>query len=655
MTEFEASPIVALRPGPAGLRKEVHAVADHEPASLVEPVRQAQNLAVPGAPGPWHRRRHRIAFDFVLPASPAMKSLRSWRAALAGNADPKNVCAGTDDGSVPPQAVAWLREVLHVFDLLLLNGRVPLFGSCRLLLCQPPAGPGVDAAARWHACVELPFLEGLAPGAFSVALQAAFALEEWTRRHADRSPTDAAACEAFFALAEQQALVPLRSLLPQGKSTFPVLHAAFELGIPFSPLGGGAYQLGWGAQARRISRSSTDGDSAIGAALTQRKDVTARLLRSAGLPAPVHVLVNTLDGARSAAQTLRWPVVVKPVDADRGEGVRVDVQAGDLDAAFGHAQKSSVSARVLVEQQVQGTCHRVFVSQGQLLYAVKRLPIGMDGDGQLSVARLVEKARASQRLLPPWKCVTLPPLDELSMAALQSQDMHGEVVPDAGQFVALRRIESTAWGGVDEDVTATIHPENVRVAVAASALCGLDVAGVDIISPDITLPWHRNGAVINEVNFAPFLGEGLISQLHVQTFLSRLLKGNGRIPVEVYVGDAAAVAAARKGAAKWRAAGMATVLTTHEWTETPDAQAWPLAVEGLHARVRALVLSPQVGALVIVVQTDELLDRDLPLEGVDAVHMVNEKVVSCQPPAMLQRRADLLQLLRAWVWPGAAS
>lgn len=102
-----------------------------------------------------------------------------------------------------------------------------------------------------------------------------------------------------------------------------MLHAAFELGVPFSHLGGGTYQLGWGVKARRISRSSTDCDSAIGAAGVNRKDVTAKLPRTAGLPAPVHEPVNTLKSAHAAAKRIGWPVVVKPADAERGEDVRV--------------------------------------------------------------------------------------------------------------------------------------------------------------------------------------------------------------------------------------------------------------------------------------------------------------------------------------------
>ena len=54
-----------------------------------------------------------------------------------------------------------------------------------------------------------------------------------------------------------------------------------------------------------------------------------------------------------------------------------------------------------------------------------------------------------------------------------------------------------------------------------------------MISCDITVPWHANGAVINEVNFAPALGSNVISRLYLKTYVTRLLGGDGRIPVEV--------------------------------------------------------------------------------------------------------------------------
>ena len=75
-----------------------------------------------------------------------------------------------------------------------------------------------------------------------------------------------------------------------------------------------------------------------------------------------------------------------------------------------------------------------------------------------------------------------------------------------------------------------MHPDNVKAAVDASKLFGLHIAGVDIISPNIEQPWHANGAIINEVNFAPLLGGADISRSKIPNFLKKLIEDEGRIP-----------------------------------------------------------------------------------------------------------------------------
>jgi hypothetical protein len=183
----------------------------------------------------------------------------------------------------------------------------------------------------------------------------------------------------------------------------------------------------------------------------------------------------------------------------------------------------------------------------------------------------------------------------------------------------LRRIESTAWGGTDEDVTADIHPENVRVALAAAELLGLDVAGIDIVSPDIAVPWHRNGAIINEVNFAPLLGGGEISRRSIGEYLHRLLGGNGLIPVHAFLGGEAAWLAAldRRQASGDDRAGV--FVTSAERTLDGNGQDRPMPFTSLYRRARALLLSRQVQALILVVQTDEFLDTGLPVECLDSL------------------------------------
>ncbi len=68
-----------------------------------------------------------------------------------------------------------------------------------------------------------------------------------------------------------------------GPSTGAIVDAAVQRGIPFKRLTSGSLvQLGWGSQQRRIQAAEVDGTSAIAEAIAQDKDLTKKLLHSAG-------------------------------------------------------------------------------------------------------------------------------------------------------------------------------------------------------------------------------------------------------------------------------------------------------------------------------------------------------------------------------------
>jgi cyanophycin synthetase len=48
-----------------------------------------------------------------------------------------------------------------------------------------------------------------------------------------------------------------------------------------------------------------------------------------------------------------------------------------------------------------------------------------------------------------------------------------------------------------------MHPDNVTACEMAAGVVGLDVAGIDVLTPDISVPFRENGAVIIEVNAGP--------------------------------------------------------------------------------------------------------------------------------------------------------
>jgi cyanophycin synthetase len=534
-----------------------------------------------------------VHFSFEAPDSVDLSLLDDWLSVDLGIPDASFACS-TPAGESPDlaQAKAFLSRTLALARLFLELGRVPIFElpTITSVALQAPGKAGFLAQ------VGFPLIDNLASACCQLALQSSLDLCRW----ALKTPRDPENGLMLYAGIEEKVIKPLRRMVPAGKSTIPVLRAAHSLGIPFIHLGLGVYQLGWGSKARRMDRSTSELDSAMGSKLSQNKVVTASLLRMAGLPAPSHLVVNKTADAVAAAGKIGFPVVVKPSDRDRGEGVAVDViDDASLQAAFEVAQKLARNKQVIVERQVPGVCHRLFVANGKLLYAVKRLPMSVRGDGKHTVAQLVDAEVQRQRTQPPWRRTEIRPVDGLAVAAMKRDGVLPESVPDENVMVPLRRIESTAWGGIDEEVSDRIHPDNLAIAIRAAELFGLHVAGIDIITPDITVPWHVNGAIINEVNFAPLFGGGEISRRYIPIFLKELIDGQGRIPIEVFEGQDAAGKASQMHA-EMAKRGLRCFLTTRSQTLDAKFQELKMASQGISNRVRALLCRPEVDAIVVV-------------------------------------------------------
>jgi cyanophycin synthetase len=542
------------------------------------------------------------------------------------------------------EALTW--RLLLLVRALLQASYLPVFAAGRVVRIEADS----QNPAGWLAMIEIPRIDNLPERCYTLAIQAASkAMAEITAQ-----PPSPQGLASLYANLEKDAVKPLRRLIGAGKSTVPVLRAAWQMDIPFTHFGGGIYQLGWGCNARCMDRSSTGEDPVIAAKLAQNKVWSANLLHAAGLPAPVHGVAANAEEALQLALRLGWPVVVKPVDGDRGEGVSVGISdEASLHAALKIAQRASRGRPVIVEREVRGVCHRLFVANGQLLYAVKRWPKSVLGDGMQTVAALIEAANHFESSRPPWVRSEPYPADAAAVEAMGAAGFTPESIPAAGQPVPLRRIESTAAGGLDEDVSTRIHPDNLDIALRATALFGLQVAGVDIISPDIGQSWQANGAIINEVNYAPLFGGGEISRRHIPLFFERFIPGDGRIPIEVFVGGEAAFAAARERQREQCGEGAACFLTSHEATLTPNGDPLHLSFASLHQRCRALLMDPRVAMLVLVIQTDELLYAGLPADRIRQLTAVDDAVSPrgapgrSLPPSRLEALLTQLQELAA--------
>jgi cyanophycin synthetase len=289
-----------------------------------------------------------------------------------------------------------------------------------------------------------------------------------------------------------------------GPSTGAIVEEARRRGIPVRRLNSRSLvQLGLGRNLRRIQATMTDSTSAIAVEIAQNKDETKRVLSAIGLPVPVGDVAHDADEAVDIALEIGFPVIVKPLDASHGRGIspRLDDE-GAVRAAWPVAQEYGDT--VVVERFVEGTDHRVLVVNGKVAAVAERVPARVIGDGTHTIRELIEIENGDPRRgVGHTKTLTRLPLDDYTINYLGDRGLTLESRPSAGQIVTLRPTANLSTGGTSIDRTDEIHPDNATACEMAAGAVGLDVAGIDVVTRDISIPFRDNGAVIIEVNAAP--------------------------------------------------------------------------------------------------------------------------------------------------------
>ncbi len=236
-------------------------------------------------------------------------------------------------------------------------------------------------------------------------------------------------------------------------------------------------------------------------------------MRQAGLPAPNHQAVNDEDSAVRAAEALGYPVVVKPSDKDGGVGVSVGLKTPEaVRKAFRRARE--YSRAILVESFIEGRDYRLITLNGQLIWAVERVPGGVTGDGKSTIRQLVDQLNADP-LRTDGPGGKLRPLlfDEEAAELLAERGMDETTIPTAGARIALRGAANVASGGTPVDVFDQVHIDNRQLAERAARAFRLDVAGIDLLIPDISRSWKETGAGICEINAQPCFGRATAGHL----------------------------------------------------------------------------------------------------------------------------------------------
>lgn len=420
-----------------------------------------------------------------------------------------------------------------------------------------------------------------------------------------------------------------------------VFQAAKRRGIPFRLLIARSHyiELGTGIYLRRYRGMTTSSTSILSCGIAVNKSLTNRLLSEVGLPVPQGKTVSQVESAIAFAEELGYPVVTKPIDGGKGNGVSVNLQnKEEVRAGFEAAFKATRKGKVIVEQHIRGSEHRVLVMEDQVAAVAWREAAHVIGDGVHSIAELIEIANADPiRADARSTSLFIIKADSSMVEILGQQGKTLASVPERRERVALRLVSNISLGGLVHDRTDDIHPENARLAVLAAKTIGLDICGIDMVVEDIGKPiWDQQGAII-EVNSHPGplihlnpqygqhrdLGESVLDSLYPPGT-------PGRVPVVAVLGERSAPSIATQTARIVEQTGKIVGLTT---TATNTIDGRPMRRPDLPGRTHP----------------------DLVLRNSDVEFAVIQvEPIDFEPPGLGFDRCDLIVLVDAVAQPRGA-
>jgi len=289
-----------------------------------------------------------------------------------------------------------------------------------------------------------------------------------------------------------------------GLSTRAIVSEAHRRGIPTYRIGNDSIvQLGYGKFQKRIEATILESTSCISVDIAGDKSITKEILKSAGIPVPQGSVCSELGEALEISQMLGYPVVIKPERGNQGRGVSVAMMTPEeVIAAFEIAR--NFDSNVIVEKYIRGKDYRILVVGGQVVAAAQRIPAYVKGDGKSNISELITIINQDERRGQGHeKPLTKINIDDITLVLLGKRGYSPESVPPAGLKVPLKYSANLSTGGEAFDCTDKIHPLNIELSQRVVKAIDLDIAGIDICCPNISLPIENGNGAVVEVNAAP--------------------------------------------------------------------------------------------------------------------------------------------------------
>lgn len=296
-------------------------------------------------------------------------------------------------------------------------------------------------------------------------------------------------------------------------STSLLIRAALEKGLECTFLPEKVILISSGKTAHYFRGTGLPCNNMVASALSCNKYFLRKLLKDKNLPTPRTVTLRHPAAWKSVLRSsLRFPLVVKPVDASHANGASLNITTPKelqraVERAFSYINENHKNHRVLVEEYFEAQDLRLLVVGSQVVSVVKREPAYVIGDGKHNIRQLIHAFNNEWHSPIKYDFPQCPiPIDsEVTRCLSRSRLTLNSIVP-ADEKITLRWNANVSTGGRASDVTDLVHPRIKALAVHIAKLSHLKVGGVDLLCKDPASPNVSSAnVVILEINDSPGL------------------------------------------------------------------------------------------------------------------------------------------------------
>ncbi len=300
-------------------------------------------------------------------------------------------------------------------------------------------------------------------------------------------------------------LTEIREKRMFGPSTQAIIDAASKREIPFLRLDDyNLIQLGTGRYQKRTRATITSDTSLIAVETADNKHLTTLMLKDAGIPVLKTIKTNKLEEIISFQNSINQAIVIKPIDSYLGKNSTVNIKS-EKDITDGFSLAGEFGDFVIAQPYLEdANSYRFLIIDFKFVAASELQPPKITGNGVSTIKELIDILNKEQDRLPGDKNkLTKVEIDTMTERIIKSKNYTLNTILSDGEKLILKNSGNPKLGGSSTNVTNNVHPFNVFLAERAAKVIGLNVAGVDFLSPNIEEPISENGGVVLEVNAAP--------------------------------------------------------------------------------------------------------------------------------------------------------